>query len=172
MGWETAISLGANALSAFNTTNNAKAQTGAIAATAENQAANLANKTSRTEGSLETSFIKGGIALTGAGGPAAVFGQAAAQGSTDIQRTIDNANSSIANTMNEARTKALTTIAGGVSKIGAGTIQNGLTSAWNGIMGNPDPSPQGILDTSPVSDFSTASMGGNTSFGTGLNWGK
>ena len=106
MGWETGVSLGAGAVSALSNTQSAVAQSKAIAQSAEYTASNLANKTSRTEGTLETSFLKGGIALTGTGGPAAVFQQAAAQGQTDIQRTIDNANASASATRwRKARTQ-------------------------------------------------------------------
>ena len=159
MGWETGVSLGASAVSAFTNTQGAVAQSKAIAQTAENQAANLANKTSRTEGSLETSFMRGGIALTGTGGPAAIFQQAAQQGQTDIQRTIDNANASISDTMAKARTQSLNTIAGGFSKLGSGTISKGiddawqgsfLQSAWNGMTGILDPSPQGDNSTAMI----------------------
>lgn len=154
MGWESGVTLGAGAVSAFTNTQSGIAQSKAIAQSAEYTASNLANKTSRTEGSLETSFLKGGIALTGAGGPAEVFKQAGEQGITDIQRTIDNANASIADTMNQARSKSLNTIAGGFSKLGAGTITTAidqayqgswLQSAWNGMSGNLDPSPQGSM---------------------------
>lgn len=171
MGWESGISMGANAVNSFVQTQNAVAQTKGIAESAENTAQNLANKTSRTEGTLETSFLKGGIALTGSGGPAAVFQQAAAQGTTDIQRTIDNANSSISNTMNSARTAALNGIAQGFSKLGSGTLStqvdqmyqgSWLQSAWNGMTGNLDPSPQG---------GGTASIGGGTGgFGSNVDW--
>src|ERR1700719_261000 len=100
MGWETGISLGANAVSGFMNTENALSQSKAIAQSADYTAANMANKTSRTEGTLETSFIKGGIALgSGTGGTTAVFEQAGAQGITDIGRTITNANNSISNTL-------------------------------------------------------------------------
>lgn len=143
MGWETGISSAAGGINAVIGINNAEAQTKAIAQSAEYTASNMANKTSRTEGSLETSFLKGGIALTGTGGTAAIFQQAAAQGSTDIQRTIDNANASIYNTMNSARSKSLDVIGQSWGKLGAGTIASTLKSAWNGMTGNPDPSPQG-----------------------------
>jgi len=159
MGWESAISLAASGLGAINTTNNALSQSSAIAQSADYTAQNLANKTSRTEGTLETSFIKSGIALNGAGGPAAIFAQAAAQGNTDIQRTINNANSSISNTMSEARTKALTSIAGGIGKLGSGAI----TNPGNSPKANPDPSPTGsgtaILDTTALN---------NSNYGTGM----
>lgn len=150
MGWETGISLGASAVGAFANTENAVAQTKGIAQSAENTASNIANRTSRNIGSLETSFLKGGIALTGAGGPATVFEQAGEQGNIDIQRTIDNANASIKDTMNRARTTSLNGIAQGFSKLGPGTITKAidqayqgswLQSAWNGLAGNPDPSP-------------------------------
>jgi hypothetical protein len=84
------------------------------------------------------------------GGTGAVFEQAGQQGKTDIARTISNANASISNTMNEARTKALTGIAAGFTKLGTGSIDSAvstaysgswLQSAWNGMTGNPDPSP-------------------------------
>lgn len=152
MGWETGISLGANAVTGVMNTDNALAQTKAIAQSADYTAANLANKTSRTEGTLETSFIKGGIALDNLGGTNAVFSQAGAQGITDINRTVSNANNSISNTLNASRTQVLNGIAGGFSKLGSGTITNAISSAyggswlqsaWNGITGNPDPSPQG-----------------------------
>ena len=155
MGWETGISLGASAVGGFENIQNAKSQSKAIATSAEYTASNMANQTSRNIGSLEASFLKGGIALTGGGGPAAIFQQAGQQGNLDIQRTIDNANASISNTMSSARTAALGGIAQGFSKIGAGTISNTvdklyqgswLQSAWNGITGNPDPSPQGMND--------------------------
>ncbi len=144
MGWETGISLGATAVGGVINTENTLAQTKAMAQSADNSVANIANKTSRTEGSLETSFIRGGIALNGTGGPAAVFAQAAAQGNTDIQRTIDNTNSAISNTVNEGRSKTLNGIAQGFSKLGAGTISGAIGSAWNGLSGNLDPSPQGF----------------------------
>ena len=153
MGWESAVSMGSTAVNSVVTTNNAVAQTKAIAQSAENSASNIANQTSRTEGSLETSFLKGGIGLTGGGLTAAAFAQAAGKGQTDIQRTIDNANASISNTMVEARSKALNGIAGSFSKLGAGTTTGAveqaysgswLQSAWNGLTGNPDPSPQGF----------------------------
>lgn len=172
MGWETGISLGANSVSGFANIDNAKAETSAIAQSADNTAQNIANKTSRTEGTLETSFLKGGIGLTGAGGPAAFFQQAAKQGTTDIQRTIDNANASISNTMNAARTQSLNSIGQTIGKLPTGSITNTvnqayqgswLQSAWNGITGNPDPSPQGtgtgLLDMSAINNFSTGSVG-------------
>ena len=152
MGWETGISLGANAVSGFENTENALASSKAIAQSADYTAANMANKTSRTEGTLETSFIKGGIALDNLGGTKAVFEQAGTQGITDINRTVSNANASISNTLNASRTQVLNGIAGGFSKLGSGTITGAvaqaysgswLQSAWNGINGNPDPSPQG-----------------------------
>lgn len=154
MGWETGISLGANAVSSFAGTEGAVAESKAIAQTGENNASNIANRTSRNIGGLETSFLKGGIALTGMGGPAAVFQQAGQQGITDIGRTISNANASIEDTMNKARTTSLNGIASGFSKLGAGTITNAvdqayqgswLQSAWNGMSGNLDPSPQGNM---------------------------
>jgi len=143
MGWETGVSMGASAINAFSTIDNAKAETKAIAQSAEYNSQNIANKTSRNIGTLETSFIRGGIALGGAGGAAEsnVFIQAAEQGETDINRTISNANASISNTMNAARTQALTGIAGSFAKLGSGTITNTLSSAWNGLTGNTDPSP-------------------------------
>jgi hypothetical protein len=163
VGWESGISLGASAVSAFANTENAVAQSKGIAQTAENQATNLANKTSRNIGSLETSFLKGGIALTGTGGPAAVFQQAGQQGITDISRTISNANASIEDTMNKARTQSLNTIASGFSKLGAGTIQAAVGSAWNGLTGNPDPTPTGF--------GSGVSMTGTGQVGSGIDWG-
>lgn len=162
MGWETGISLGANAVSGFVNTNNALAQSKAIAQSADNAAANMANKTSRTEGTLTASFIKSGIALDNLGGTKAVFEQAGQQGITDIQRTISNANASISNTMSTARTQTLNGLAGGFAKLGSGTIAGAvdkaysgswLQSAWNGINGNPDPSPQGW-------DWQTEGQGG------------
>ena len=82
MGWETGVTLGAGAVGAYADTQNGLAQSKAISQSAEYAATNLANKTSRTEGSLETSFLKGGIALTGKGGVADVFKQAGAQGAS------------------------------------------------------------------------------------------
>lgn len=170
MGWETGVSLGATGVGAIAGINNAEAQTKAIAQSAEYTASNIANKTARTEGTLETSFLKGGIALTGAGGTSAVFQQAGAQGITDISRTIDNANASISNTMNAARTGALNSIAGGFGKLGSGVIAGALDqaysgswlqSAWNGITGNPDPSPQGT-GNNVGTYMSTATVGGGT----------
>lgn len=148
MGWETGISLGAAGIGAIANTENAQAQSSAIAESAENSAANIANKTSRTIGSLETSFLKGGISLDGAGGTAAIFAQAGQQGQTDIHRTIDNANASIADTMNKARTTSLNSIATSFGKLGTGSIADGidkaydgswLQSAWNGMSGPLDP---------------------------------
>src|ERR1700749_897948 len=110
MGWETGVSLGAGAVGAFANTETAIAGTKAIAQQAEYESQNIANKTSRNIGTLETSFLKGGIALTGTGVPAAIFQQAAQQGNTDIQRTISNANTSISDTMARARTQSLNTI--------------------------------------------------------------
>lgn len=151
MGWETGVTLGASAVQGFATMNNAEAVGKATAQSADNTAANLANKTSRNIGTLETSFLKGGIALGGAG-TSAIFAQAGQQGQTDISRTIDNANASISNTMNTARTSALNGIASAYGKLGPGTMTkvadqlysgSWLQSAWNGISGNPDPSPNG-----------------------------
>lgn len=139
MGWETGVSLGASAIGSFATTENAVAQSKATAATAENVSANLANKTSRTLGSLETSFARGGISLDGVGGTQAVFAQAGQQGITDIHRTIDNANASIADTMNKARTTALTGLANAWGKIPAATINSAVQTAWNGQSGPLDP---------------------------------
>jgi hypothetical protein len=139
MGWETGVTLGAGAVGAFANTKNAEAESKAIAETAENNASNIANKTSRNIGSLETSFLKGGIALTGGGGPAAIFQQAAQQGSTDIQRTISNANASINDTMNKARTQSLNTLAATWSKAGPGFVDDARL-AWNGMeVGTLDP---------------------------------
>lgn len=175
MGWETGISLGANAVSSFAATSNAQAESKSIAATAENVVANQANQTSRNIGSLETSFLKGGIALNGGAGTSAFFNQAAQQGQTDISRTIDNANASIANTMSAARTKALSSIGQGFAKLGSGTISaavnqayqgSWLQSAWNGLSGNPDPSPQGSTATVPGG---ASNLPGG--FGSGFNWG-
>lgn len=152
MGWETGISMGANAVSSYENTQNAVAQTKGIAQSAEYNIANIANKTARNEGTLESSFIKGGIALDNLGGTKAVFEQAGAQGFTDINRTVANATASISNTMNSARTQSLNGIANGFAKLGSGTIAGAvdqaysgswLQSAWNGISGNTDPSPQG-----------------------------
>lgn len=156
MGWETGVSLASSALQSFGTTQTAKAQSKAIAQTAENQATNMANQTSRNIGALETSFLKGGIALTGEGGPAAFFQQAGQQGTIDIDRTIANANASINDTMNAARTKSLDGIAGAWGKIPASSMDTAISSAWqgswlqsawNGITGNPDPSPMGPNQT-------------------------
>lgn len=159
MGWETGVSLAGSAVQGFATMNNAEAQGNAMAATAENSAANIANKTSRNIGTLETSFLKGGIALGGAG-TSAVFAQAGQQGQTDISRTIDNANASIANTMSAARTSSLNGIANSYSKLGPGTMSkvadqlysgSWLQSAWNGLDGNPDPSPGNNVGTALIS---------------------
>lgn len=148
MGWETGVSLGASAVQGWSAVNNAEAESKAFAQTAENQASNIADKTSRNIGTLTTSFLKGGIALGGAG-TTAILEQAAQQGNTDIQRTIDNANATIKNTMNAARSKSLETIAGAYSKLGAKTISDQANSlwqgswlqgAWNGLSGDTDPS--------------------------------
>ncbi len=74
--------------------------------------------------------------------------------------------------MNAARTSSLAGIASAVGKIGPGA----LSSAWNGITGNPDPSPAGTLDLTPLNSFSTGTVGGGTGsavggFGSGINWG-
>lgn len=156
MGWETGISLGASAVQGLGTLNNAEATTKAMAQSADNTVANMANKTARTEGTLETSFLKGGIALGGAGGTSAVFQQAGQQGQTDIQRTIDNANANINNTMNTARGAVLDGLGKSFSKLGPGTLSAGiaslyqgsdLQSAWNSVGqdvgGMLDPSPTG-----------------------------
>lgn len=155
MGWETGISLGASAVQGFAGMNNARAVTGAMAQSAENEAANIANKTVRNIGTLETSFLKGGIALGGAG-TAAVFQQAREQGQTDIHRTIDNANANINNTFNSARSSVLKGLGDAFGKLGTGTISNGVNSLyqgswlqdeWNGLgqdVGSElDPSPVG-----------------------------
>lgn len=145
MGWESGVTLGAGAVGAYANTQNAEEASSAIAQSAENNAQNIANKTSRNLGSLETSFIRGGIALTGAGGPAAVFQQAAQQGATDIQRTIANANASISDTMNKARSKSLDTLATTWSKAGPGFVDE-ARMAWNGMeVGNLDPAADASL---------------------------
>lgn len=163
MGWETGISLGASGISGFANTQNAKAETSAMAESAENTVANQANQTSRTIGTLETSFLKGGIALGGAG-TNAFFTQAGQQGQTDISRTITNATASINNTMNASRTQSLNAIGAAFGKISptaaSGAIEDAedgfkkspLMQAWNGMTGNTDPSPTG-------------------GFGSGINWG-
>lgn len=152
MGWESELSMASSSVGAVTKTNDAIASSKAIAETAENSAQNIADRTSRNIGSLENSFLRGGIALTGTGGPAAIFSQAAAQGNTDISRTLSNANAQISNTMNTARTAALNGIAQGASKLSSGSVNSTvqqlysgswLQSAWNGITGDPDPSPQG-----------------------------
>lgn len=156
MGWETGITLGAAGIQSMVGISNAKAQTKAIAQTAENQADNLANKTSRNIGALETSFLKGGISLDGVGGTQAVFQQAGQQGMTDIHRTIDNANASIADTMNKARSASLETIAKAYGKVDFNNVGDSidklydgsaLQDAWNGLGQDVgswlDPSPTG-----------------------------
>lgn len=164
MGWETGVTLGADAVTAFTNTQSGLAQSKAISQSAEYTASNIANKTSRNIGTLETSFLKGGIALTGSGATEDVFKQAAAQGQTDIQRTIDNANANISNTVGADRAKSLSTIAGGFSKLAPGTISSALTQAWNGMTGNLDPSPQG-----GGSGLNSLLNGGTGTFGGGTD---
>jgi len=179
MGWETGITLGASAIKGVADIDNAKSESSAIAASAENTATNQANQTSRNIGSLETSFLKGGIALTGGGGPAAFFQQAAAQGTTDISRTISNANASISNTMNAARTTSLNGLGQSFSKIGVGTIGSAvntayqgswLQTAWNGIAGNPDPSPASTGFGQSLNFSGTGSVGSGVNWGTPNTW--
>lgn len=145
--------MGATGINAIATTEAALAQSKAIAATADNTAANLANKTTRNIGTLETSFIKGGISLDNLGGTQAVFAQAGQQGLTDIHRTIDNANASINDTMAKARTQALGSIAASAGKIPNSAYESVIsnntfgTDSWNGLgqsVGSGlDPSPVG-----------------------------
>ena len=96
MGWETGVSLGANTafVSGFaNTEETRWRKRRALRRRRRGtKQANSANTTSRHSGSLEPSYVRGGIALTRAGGPATVIEPAGQQGSTDISRTIANAN--------------------------------------------------------------------------------
>ena len=132
MGWETGVSLGFNALSGYNKIQQGKAQSEAIAQQGEQEAQNYADATTRRLGSLETSFTHGGIALDNLGGTSAIFQQAANQGITNINRTINNANAASSNAFNAARTASLESIASGFKSMGAGgSLDKGLSSAGN-----------------------------------------
>lgn len=133
MGWETGITLAAGAASGYNKFQQGEAQSNAIVQQGENEAKNEADTTVRRLGSLETSFTHGGIALDNLGGTSAIFQQAAAQGMTNINRTISNANATSSNAFNSARTASLESIASGFKGIGTGTYTSALNTAANGI---------------------------------------
>lgn len=131
MGWETGASLGFNALAGFNKLQSGKADAAATVQQGENLAQNEADTTVRKIGALENSFTHGGIALDNLGGTSAIFQQAAAQGNTNISRTITNANNTAANQFNAARTASLEDIASGFQKFGMNGIGGGASDWLN-----------------------------------------
>lgn len=156
MGWETAAIAGFQILGASNTMEAGKANAQAIADQGTQQAKTIADNTLRRAGTLQTSFLQGGIVLDD--GPKSVISQAFGQGYTDINRTVTNANNSAANTYNTARTKALSSLASGASSIiGGSDIGGGFGSDWNGLGQTTgswfDPSPVGPYQ-SPLSSSS------------------
>ena len=128
MGWETGVSSVFNAIQTSNALNTAQANAKAQTLQGQYQAQNIADNTVRAAGTLESSFLQGGISLQG--GPQAVLAQAFAKGTTDISRTVTNANNQASNTINQARTNALSQIANQFMKSSGGTsgITSGLSS--------------------------------------------
>lgn len=105
MGWETGVTSLMSAYQNYQKTNQAEDTANAQVQEGEYKASNIADNTLRTAGKLQTSFLQGGISLDG--GPNAVIQQAFAKGTTDINRTLTNANNQSASTINGARTAAL-----------------------------------------------------------------
>lgn len=147
MGWETAVSSAANAFQVSNNLNTADAQAKALITSAGYQTQNIADNTVRQAGSVESSFLQGGISLQG--GPSQLLAQIFAKGQTDITRTATNANNASSNLMNSARTNALSSIAQQFMRSSGGSsgLSSGLSNAsnWAGqkIGGALDPSPVG-----------------------------
>jgi vacuolar-type H+-ATPase subunit H len=143
MGWATAAMAGFSLLQASNTIEQGKAQASAYAQQGTYQAKQIADNTVRKAGTLQTSFLQSGITLDG--GAQEVLSQAFGQGTTDINRTIDNANNQSKNIMNQARTKALSSMASmaTMAAMGGGSVGGGLTQAGSYL---PDSFAYGLND--------------------------
>lgn len=133
MGWETLVIAGVSAFSAMNTMKQGTAQAKAITAQGAIDAQNSANDTVRAGGKLTTSFLQSGLTLEG--GPMDVLTQAFNKGSTDIANIAASANAQSKNTVNAARTKALTSLAssaaGASALSGAGSFASDFGSGFS-----------------------------------------
>lgn len=152
MGWETAAQTGFSLLSASNKLDQGNDQANAIAQEGNEKSQDIADNTLRSVGKLQSSFLQSGLTLDA--GTQNIINQAFAKGTTDIGRTVDNANNASKNAYNTARTAALTTLASGaVSTAGGGAKVGGfLDSTTSSLVNNGigqtvgswlDPSPTG-----------------------------
>lgn len=129
MGWETGVTSLVGAFNSFQSTNQASATANAQIKQGEYEAANIADNTVRKAGTLQTSFLQSGIVLDSASQASQLVQQAFAKGTTDIGRTLDNANNAAANTMSAARTKALQSLGSSFSALSAGGNNSPLNQA-------------------------------------------
>ena len=155
MGWETAVSSAFNAFSTSNQLNTAEANAKAVTTSGQYQVQNIADNTVRQAGTAESSFLQGGISLSG--GVQQVLQQIYAKGNTDISRTATNADNQASNIVNSARTSALNNIAQQFMRSTGGT--SGITSGLNNLSfgtGSVNGLGQTIgsaLDPSPVGPY-------------------
>jgi|GEM_PF-6594901 len=155
MGWETAVSSAFNAFQTNNQLKTAEANANAVTTSGDYQVQNIADNTVRQAGTVQSSFLQGGISLQG--GPQQVLQQIYAKGNTDIARTATNSNNQASNIVNAARTNALNSIAQQFMRSTGGT--SGITSGLNsvsfgtGSLNGLGQTIGGALDPSPVGPY-------------------
>lgn len=124
MSWETAATQAFSGISSLTQMQSGSANANAAIKEGEYKAQNIADNTVRKMGTISTSFAQSGIAIDDS--VKQILSQAAGQGSTDIGRTIDNANATSANSYNSARAKALSGLGGNLIKsLGTSNVNRG-----------------------------------------------
>lgn len=159
MGIETLAIAGFTGLQAMQTMKQGNAAAKAAVQQGQYTIQNQADNTVRAAGKLQTSFLNSGISIDG--GPMDVITQALTKGTTDIQRTADNVNTTAKNDISAARTKALEGIAKNAASAGTGSFGvDSLTygtDSWNGFgqeLGSIGGGPMGPYQ-SPISTSSS-----------------
>lgn len=128
MSWETLITSAASGFSALGSVNKGRDEAKAIAQEGTNEANVTADNTLRKAGTLTTSFLQSGLTLDD--GPQSILKQAFAQGRTDIGRIGDNANNKAKAAYSAGRSKALDTLASGLSGLSTkGLFDDNLLSS-------------------------------------------